>query len=767
MIKLNISQNNEVVKPLDDNIIEFLYQLCKGLDDNVDQYLCGRVEIAHGYADAVDFLTSKFEDFYITSTGSPYIRFKNLNTENKCATTFGDSIGLTVADARLVTAFTSTTFYGSNIGSFDELRYFTNVHTLPHECFKNCANLTSIDLTNITAFNSNGTFNGCTSLTTIKNYRNITRCGDGVFGYCNLIGDFDFSNITEFNNNNKCALGFDNNVNLTSVKLPEAQETLCRFYACTNLKHITNGINIKTIPYEALLGCISLEELNFPNLETIEQSAVRGCSKLTSIDLSNVTSIGNWAFDNCTNLKTVNVPNLTTIGYGTFQYCSNLTTIDLSNVTSISGWAFRNCSNLTTVDLSACTSIGESAFYSCTKLTSVSIPLVTVIPQSCFEGCTLLETININWSNITSIDSWGFAGCNNFTNNGEILELTNCLTCKSVPPYVEHIKLPALLSNTGFSGKGIKYLELNDALTTISGRMYDMTALISITGLSNIENITTDGLFTFNVNLTSIDFTSKLKILPKDTFYECRAIQHVSTDILKPTRINESCFNKCNNLLSDKLDLSECTFIGNYAFNKCSNLSTVDLSACTSIGEFAFSECTKLTSIGSLNENLTELLKSTFSECTLLNNITLPSSVTTLGNNVFYNCKSLTSIDISNVTSLGDSVFMNCELLTSIGSLNENLTEIPMHLFWGCSNLSGDIIIPIGVTYLGEACFLGCNSLHSIKFQSAIPPSYNTKAYDPFIQLSNNVIIYVPQANINDYLAVKIFADRSSSVIGY
>lgn len=745
MIKLNISQNNEVVKPLDDNIIEFLYQLCKGLDDNVEQYLCGRVEIAHGYADAVDFLTSKFEDFYITSTDSPYIRFENLNTENKCATTFGDSIGLTVADARLVTAFTQTTFYGSNIGSFDELRYFTNVHTLPQECFKQCTNLTSIDLTNITAFNSNGTFNGCKSLTTIKNYRNITRCGDGVFGNCNLIGDFDFSNITEFNNNNKCALGFDNNVNLTSVKLPEAQETLCRFYKCTNLKHITNGINIKTITYEALLQCISLEELNFPNLETIEQSACNCCTSLTSIDFPNLTLMKYSAFYNCTNLKTVNLPNLTTIGSGAFYNCKSLETIDLSKVTTLDSSLFKNC----------------------TKLTSVSIPLVTVIPQSCFEGCTLLETININWSNITSIDSWGFTGCNNFTNNGEILELTNCLTCKSLPPYVEHIKLPALLSNTGFSGKGIKYLELNDALTTISGRMYDMKALISITGLSNIENITTDGLFTFNENLTSIDFTSKLKILPKDTFYECRAIQHVSTDILKPTRINESCFNKCNNLLSDKLDLSECTFIGNYAFNKCSNLSTVNLSACTSIGEFAFSECTKLTSIGSLNENLTELLKSAFSECTLLNNITLPSSVTTLGNSVFYNCKSLTSIDISNVTSLGESVFMNCELLTSIGSLNENLTEIPIHLFWGCSNLSGDIIIPIGVTYLGEACFLGCNSLHSIKFQSAIPPLYNTHAYDPFIQLSNNVIIYVPQANINDYLAVKIFADRSSSVIGY
>ena len=749
MIKLNIEQDNGVTKQLDDDIIEFLYQLCKGLDDNVDQYLCGRVEIIHGYADAVDFLTSKFKDLYIVSTDSPYIRFESPETEARCATKFGNGNGITVADAKLVTSLNyNNRFSGTNIGSFDELRYFTNLHTLMLESFKECKNLTNIDLVNITELDGHSTFAGCNSLTTIKNYQNITRCGNNVFNSCNLTGDFDFSNITEINlyDNEKIALGFANNINLTSVKLPEAQETLCSFYGCRGLKHITGGTNITKIPHEALLNCSSLEELNFSNLEIItSNNACAGCSSLTSIDFPKLTTLGSGAFNGCTNLKTVNISNATELGSS----------------------AFNNCQNLESINLPKVTSVGSNVFKNCKKITSISIPLVTVIPQSCFEGCILLETININWSNITSIESWGFAGCNNFTNNGEILELTNCLTCKSLPPYVEHIKLPALLSNTGFSGKGIKYLELNDALTTISGRMYDMKALISITGLSNIENITADGLFTYNENLTSIDFSSKIKTIPNITFYQCKSLQHVSTDTLQPTSIGYEAFYRCTVLLSDKLDLSKCESIGSEAFSGCSNLTSIDLSSCTSFGQYAFNLCSKLTSIGSLNENLTSLPARLFGECTLLNNVTLPTSLTTLGGGVFYNCKSLTSIDISNVTSLGDSVFMNCESLQSFGSLNESLTSIPNNLFWGCGNLQGDIVIPEGVTFLGQACFLDCNSLHSIKFQSTTPPSYNTKVYEPFIHMSNNVIIYVPQANINDYLAVKIFADRSSQVVGY
>ena len=78
------------------------------------------------------------------------------------------------------------------------------------------------------------------------------------------------------------------------------------------------------------------------------------------------------------------------------------------------------------------------------------------------------------------------------------------------------------------------------------------------------------------------------------------------------------------------------------------------------------------------------LVASCFKDCSGLTSITIPSSVTSLGDYCFSNCSGLTSITIpSSVTSLGASCFEWCSGLTSI-TLPSSVTSLGASCFWGC-----------------------------------------------------------------------------------
>ncbi len=96
-----------------------------------------------------------------------------------------------------------------------------------------------------------------------------------------------------------------------------------------------------------------------------------------------------------------------------------------------------------------------------------------------------------------------------------------------------------------------------------------------------------------------------------------------------------------------------------------SDLTTITIpDSVTSIGNFAFIECTKLTTI-TIPDSVTSIGDFAFSECTNLTTITSPDSVTSIGDGAFSWCENLTSITIpDSVTSIGDLAFDGCENLT-------------------------------------------------------------------------------------------------------
>ena len=99
--------------------------------------------------------------------------------------------------------------------------------------------------------------------------------------------------------------------------------------------------------------------------------------------------------------------------------------------------------------------------------------------------------------------------------------------------------------------------------------------------------------------------------------------------------------------------------------------------------------------------------------------IELGSSVTSIADNAFYSCYSLSLITIANgVTSIADSAFQGCNSLTSITIAN-GVTRIASNAFRSCYSLAS-ITIANGVTSIADSAFNGCYSLTSITIPNSV-----------------------------------------------
>ena len=149
-----------------------------------------------------------------------------------------------------------------------------------------------------------------------------------------------------------------------------------------------------------------------------------------------------------------------------------------------------------------------------------------------------------------------------------------------------------------------------------------------------------------------------------------------------------------------------------------------------------------------------------FYNCRSLTSIDIPDSVTSIGNRVFYNCSRLTSIDIpSGVTSIGSSVFYNCSGLTSIVIPN-SVTSIGGNAFNKCTSLTS-CTIGSGVTTIGIMAFNGCSGLTSIAVNATTPPTLGNDVF----KNTNNCPIYVPSGSVTAYqTAWSTYADRIQAI---
>ena len=173
-------------------------------------------------------------------------------------------------------------------------------------------------------------------------------------------------------------------------------------------------------------------------------------------------------------------------------------------------------------------------------------------------------------------------------------------------------------------------------------------------------------------------------------------------------------FAGCSSLERDCL----MPFINIGVFNGSGITSITIPESVTSIGERAFQDCLGLTSVV-IPEGVTSIGACAFQNCRSLTSITIPKSVTSIRTSAFFECSSLTSITIpEGVTSIGEWVFAHCMRLTSI-TIPEGVISIRDYAFWNCRSLTS-ITIPKSVTSIGECAFGDCSSLTSITIPEGV-----------------------------------------------
>ena len=135
----------------------------------------------------------------------------------------------------------------------------------------------------------------------------------------------------------------------------------------------------------------------------------------------------------------------------------------------------------------------------------------------------------------------------------------------------------------------------------------------------------------------------------------------------------------------------------------------------TSIGEEAFKGCSSLTSVN-IPEGVTSIGGEAFESCSSLTSVNIPEGVTSIDWFAFKDCRSLTSVNIpGSLKEIKLSLFKNCTSLTDV-YISEGVTSIWSGAFSGCA--ISNIRIPNSVTYIGQNVFENCTNLYSIHLSS-------------------------------------------------
>ncbi len=290
---------------------------------------------------------------------------------------------------------------------------------------------------------------------------------------------------------------------------------------------------------------------------------------------------------------------------------------------------------------------------------------------------------------------------------------SECTSLKSVT-------IPNSVTSIGdyaFSGSGLKSITIPNSVTSIGdSAFWDCTSLSSVNIPSSVESVG-DYVFYGCTSLTSVTIPNSVKSIGDGAFYGCTRL----TSITIPSSVKSIGYEafKGTKWLENKQKQNPFVIVNGILIDgtKCSGKVTIPNSV-TSIGDCAFRWCTSLTSI-TIPNGVTSIGDYAFQGCVKLTSITIPSSVKSIGVGAFYACQSLKSVTIpSSVTNIDAETFSHCTSLTSV-TIPNSVTSIGNNAFYECKKLES-ISLSKNLKSLGEEAFSDCTKLKTISLPDSL-----------------------------------------------
>ncbi|MCQ2235029.1 MAG: leucine-rich repeat domain-containing protein [Paludibacteraceae bacterium] len=527
---------------------------------------------------------------------------------------------------------------------------------------------------------------------------------------------------------------------------------------------ITFSSKVTKIGNYAFDGCSNLSSIDLNNVTSIGTNAFRGCTALTTIDLRKLVSDTNIDHVGLETIRitTTNTTNITNTRAKNLIFGSNITSIasnfftenvsyavesvtfentngvDISDnafggpigkirnfgklktvigkIKSVGDHAFYNNTSqlgpLTTIDLSSATSIGSNAFYR-QALTSVNLANVKNVSVCAFEDCSNLTSIG-NLNNAEEIGERAFKG------TALSIEELNLSKSNSIGAEafsgqtINKLTVSGDVAETAFSTcTGLEEVTVNSETVANPTKVYTPDNNISRYFGSNVKkfvfNTTTvgDNVLTTYPEVTTLVFGSKVNSVGDAAASLCPNLTTVTFNKGSGTvNVGQVAFTGCSKLttVSGKIGT-----LGTGAFGLCTSLNNVDFKNSTlDIPQEAFSGDVALKTIN--NVTVGNVGNQAFNGCTAFTGENMVfSGTTTLGAGAFKNCKSLKKIPCTDVVNIGDETFNGCSSMSVSESALSKVKTIGNKAFKDCDGIDGPygFTLPASIESIGDEAFKG------------------------------------------------------------